>query len=73
MFAKHLVMIHILKLITEERSKRFFFYIFLQMCPTPPFQILYLLVTQALIQQLLMSVERLTLAAGAVGLGITVQ
>lgn len=50
-----------------------FFFIFLQICPTPLFQILYLLVTQALIQQLLMSVERLTLAAGAVGLGITVQ
>lgn len=69
MFAKHLLMIHILKLITEEK---FFFYIFLQMCPTPPFQILYLLVTQALIQQLLMSVERLTVAAGALELGITV-
>lgn len=71
MFAKYLVTIDI-KLITEERLNKVFF-IFLQICPTPLFQILYLLVTQASIQQLLMPVESLTLAAGAVGLGITVQ
>lgn len=39
----------------------------------PRFQILYYLVTQALIQPLLISVERLMLAAGSAGLGITVH
>jgi len=63
----------ILKSITEKRLNRGFFFIFLQICPMPLFQVLYLLVTQALIQQLLISVERLTLAAEAAGLGITVQ